>query len=314
MCSTHKPFGVLSDSFHTGKWAPSSRERSCPALPIHCHLCVWSLLTSTCLVKITFLTSLSPSKWGMGCHLQGYWSTRSYPNVIYRMASVHDERFSRWIRLCLLFKNIQFCRLIRWVLLWESLLLKLGVTFINSWRETENHPHKKIQVLSTVVLQNIWDSPDAYSTVLSEKRTSANRNLSTECFPFFDWLFSLNSILAYGSGQIAFLVLFVWGPCLGNHRKHFQKYFQRLAGHTIITLALFLAEHCTCLFMSARFMHGLLPQWQELRAVGVRWCQLQPSQLRIFSGHAKEQANSSWRAEAPSPQFFVLDGVVLIKL
>lgn len=85
--------------------------------------------------------------------------------MIYRIASVCNEKLSRWIRFCLLFKNTQFYRLIRYVLLWISLILKLRVTFIHSRRETENLPHKQIHRLSTVVLQNIWDSPHAYSTI-----------------------------------------------------------------------------------------------------------------------------------------------------
>lgn len=147
-------------------------------------------------------------------------------------------------------------------------------------------------------------------TVLREHRTSANKFIH-KSFSFSDWLFSLNSVLAYGLEQIAFLVLFVWGPCLGNHRKHFQEYFQRLAGHTVITLTLFLAEHCTCLFMSTRFMYGILPQWQELRALGVRWCQFQQNQLKIFSALGNNWANSYWGVDAPSPDFCVLDSVVL---
>lgn len=44
--------------------------------------------------------------------------------MIYRM-DVRDKKFSRWIALCLLFKNIQLYRWIRYVLPWESLILKL---------------------------------------------------------------------------------------------------------------------------------------------------------------------------------------------
>lgn len=159
------------------------------------------------------------------------------------------------------------------------------------------------------MLQNIQDIPDAYS--IKGTQNIRKQKFIHKSFPFSDWLFSLNSVLAYGLEQIAFLVLFVWGPCLGNHRKHFQEYFQRLAGHTVITLTLFLAEHCTCLFMSTWFMYGILPQWQELRAAGVRWCQFQQSQLKICSAPGNNRANSCWGADTPSPDFSVLDDVVL---
>jgi len=52
--------------------------------------------------------------------------------MIYRIATICNEKFSRWIRLCLLLKNMQFYRFVRYVLLWILLILKLRVTAINS--------------------------------------------------------------------------------------------------------------------------------------------------------------------------------------
>lgn len=50
--------------------------------------------------------------------------------MIYRIASVCNKKFSRWIRFCLLFlKNTQIYRLSRYVLLWIFLILKLRATF-----------------------------------------------------------------------------------------------------------------------------------------------------------------------------------------
>lgn len=172
------------------------------ALQSRCHLYVWSLLTYTYVIKITFLTSHPASGarsifWG-DIRVPGTTQVWFIGLLVFVIKSLAGG--SGFVFFFFFFLNTQIYRLSRYVLLWIFLILKLRVTFVHSWRETENLPHQQTHILSTVVLQNTWDSPDADSTVLSEKRTSANRNLSPECFPFSDWLFSLNSILAYGLG------------------------------------------------------------------------------------------------------------------
>lgn len=78
--------------------------------------------------------------------------------MIYRIASVCNEKFSRWIRLCLLFKNMQFYRLIRYVLLRISLILKLRVIFIHCWRETKSPSQANPHSLNSCVAKYLRQS------------------------------------------------------------------------------------------------------------------------------------------------------------